>query len=228
MLIAEELLLLVTDDGTGKLTVSSHEVDVALGGALLIELTLMQRVDVAGEGEHVRQGRLVVKDAGPTGIDLLDEALEKIARKQGKKPQDVVTSLVKTLRPRLYERLAKQGVLSEQRVKTLGLFPATRWPAHDSAHEEALRRGLETALRNGLAGEPRTAALVSLLHALKAVHKAISPEAVGMSKHDLNASAKRISEGDWASAAVRKAIESINATVAIAAASGAVAATGSS
>lgn len=61
MLLAEDLLLLLTDDGTGKLAASSTEVDVALGGALLVELTLMQRVDVAGSDERVREGRLVVR-----------------------------------------------------------------------------------------------------------------------------------------------------------------------
>ena len=56
MLLAEDLLLLLTDDDNGKLTASSTEVDVALGGALLVELTLRQRVDVAAPDERVRAG----------------------------------------------------------------------------------------------------------------------------------------------------------------------------
>src|SRR5215208_6739076 len=75
MLLAEDLLLLLTDDDTGKLAASSTEVDVALGGALLAELALMDRVDVAGADERVREGRLVVRDANPTADSLLDEAL---------------------------------------------------------------------------------------------------------------------------------------------------------
>ncbi len=50
MLLAEDLLLLLTDDDTGKLAASRTEVDLALGGALLVELALMDRVDVAGAG----------------------------------------------------------------------------------------------------------------------------------------------------------------------------------
>lgn len=61
MLLAEDLLLLLTEDETGKLAASSTEVDVALGGAFLAEFTLMQRVDVAGSDERVREGRLVVR-----------------------------------------------------------------------------------------------------------------------------------------------------------------------
>lgn len=43
MLIAEDLLLLVTDDESGKLTVNDLHVDLALGGAALVELSLSHR-----------------------------------------------------------------------------------------------------------------------------------------------------------------------------------------
>ena len=107
MLLAEDLLLLLTDDDTGKLAASSAEVDVALGGALLVELALMQRVDVAGRDERVREGRLVVRDPGPTGDGLLDQALTLVGQKEGKKPQGVVARLEKRARVRLYERLVR-------------------------------------------------------------------------------------------------------------------------
>ena len=73
MLIAEDLLLLLTDDDSGKLTGTVSEVDVALGGAMLIELTLMGRVDVAGPSDSVRKGRLVVRDPSPTDDLFLDD-----------------------------------------------------------------------------------------------------------------------------------------------------------
>ena len=79
MLLAEDLLLLLTDD-------DSNEVDVALGGALLVELALTHRVDVAGPDERVREGRPVVKDPSSTGDGLLDEALAIVGQKEGKKP----------------------------------------------------------------------------------------------------------------------------------------------
>lgn len=78
MLIAEDLLLLLTNDETGKLVASASEVDVALGGALLVELTLMQRLDLAGPSEQVRKGHLVVRDASATSDPLLDEALAMV------------------------------------------------------------------------------------------------------------------------------------------------------
>jgi len=49
MLLAEDLLLLVTDDASGRLSVPGAQADAGLGGANLVELTLLGKVDVAGE-----------------------------------------------------------------------------------------------------------------------------------------------------------------------------------
>ena len=213
MLIAEDLLLLVTDDGTGKLVASGSLVDIALGGALLVELTLTERVDVAGPDERVAQDRLVVRDAGRTGDEVLDEALATVTSKEGKKPQTVVSALGKGIRARLYERLAENGVLRAEGGHVLGIFPTHRWPTKDAGHEAAVRAALETALRIGAASDARTGALVALLSALKAVHEVVDPEAVGLSRRELDTSAARIAEGDWAATAVRSAIDSMMAAI---------------
>ncbi|HET6652800.1 MAG TPA: GPP34 family phosphoprotein [Nocardioides sp.] len=210
MLLAEDLLLLLTDDDTGRLLVEGSAADVALGGARLIELTIEGRVDLTGEGEG-RTGRLVVRDRTRLADPILDEALDLVAAKEGKKPDAVVGPLGKKLRDRLYLRLAEQGVLRSERGKVLGLFPTRRWPASDAAHERQLRAGLEQALLMGLQPPERVAALVSLLHALRSVHKVVRPKDHGVSKRDLDRRAKEIAEGDWGSAAVRKAVDAIAA-----------------
>jgi hypothetical protein len=226
MLIAEDLLLLLTDDQTGKLAVSSDKADVALGGAMLIELTLAHRVDVADEAEAVREGRLIVRDKSTTSDDLLDEALAHLVDKQGTKPKEVVPALSRGLRDRLHARLVDRGLLREESRRTLGLFPTHRWPANDTAHENSLRALLTDALRAGATDDHRVAALLSLLHALNAVEKVVDPLTVGVTKNELKANAKHIAEGNWASEAVRKAIDEATAAV-IAATSSATVVTGS-
>jgi hypothetical protein len=220
MLLAEDLLLLVTDDDTGKLVVSGAEVDLALGGAQLIELTLLGRVDVTGEAEG-RAGRLVVRPGERPADPLLEEALGIVSEREGKKPQAVVGRLGKRLRERLYERLAAQGVLRAESGRVLGIFPKHRWPTTDAAHERDVRAALEQALLTPWQPPERVAALVSLLQALRSVHKAVPPRQHGIGKRDLERRAKEIAEGDWASAAVRKAVDAMTAatTAAIAAAS---------
>ena len=229
MLLAEDLLLLLTDDDTGRLLVSASEADVALGGARLIELTIEGRVDLTGEGEG-RKGRLVVRDRTRLADPLLDEALDLVTARAGKKPDAVVQPLGKKLRDRLYLRLAEQGVLRSERGKVLGIFPTQKWPAADAVHERQLRAELEQALLTGLQPRERVAALVSLLHALRAVHKVVRPKDHGLSKRDLDRRAKEIAEGDWGSAAVRKAVDAMTAatTAAVTAATSAAVISGSS
>ena len=225
MLIAEDLLLLLTNDDTGRLASSKTEVDVALGGALLVDLTLMGRVDVAGPGEPVREGRLVVRDPSPTGDAVLDGALATIGEKEGKKPQSAVARLGKGVRAKLYARLVESGLVRAETGRVLGIFPTDRWPAEDANHESSVRAGIASALRAGSTSDARTGALISVLLALRAVHKVMEPASVGLSRQEMKASAKRISQGDWAAKAVRQAIDSTNAAI-IAATSSAAAAGG--
>jgi Golgi phosphoprotein 3 (GPP34) len=221
-LIAEDLLLLLTNDQTGKLLVASNRVDIALGGALLIELALMQRVDVAREDGIVRKGRLLVQDGRPTSDSLLDEALGRVAAKRGKKPKDVLPGLGKGVQALLHARLAERGLLHAETAKILGVFPSHRWPSNDGAHEAAVRAALVTALRSGRADDAREAALIALLHALKAVTKVIDPASVGLSKAELKANAGQIAEDDWAAKAVREAIDAALAIVAASSSAAAV------
>jgi hypothetical protein len=47
-LLAEDLLLLLTGDASGRLTVPSAQVDAGLGGAAMVELTLMATWSLSG------------------------------------------------------------------------------------------------------------------------------------------------------------------------------------
>ena len=213
MLIAEDLLLLLTDDRTGKLLVPSRQADLALAGAVLIELAAAQRVGIAGEGGSVRPGRLVVADASPTSDDLLDDALAELVAKQGRKPKDVLPRLARGLRGRLYSRLVEAGVLRDDAAKVLAVVPVHRRPTVDPSHEEGVRLQLAGALRSGTTDDVRAGSLIALLHALEAVAKVVDPADVGIARKELNANAERIAEGNWGSQAVRDAIDALLAAV---------------
>jgi len=216
MLIAEDLLLLVTDDATGRLSISGGEVDIALGGANLVELTVMNRVDLTSDAGGTKAGRIVVNDPSPIGDPILDGALAILAARQGKKPSSAITALGKGLRRALYGRLVESGVLRSEKGKILGIFPTRTWPAKDAKHEAEVRRLITQALVQGTTPDVRTAALVSLLHALKCVHKVVDPKQHGMTKRDLQARAAQIAEGNWGSAAVREAVDQMMAAIMVA------------
>jgi hypothetical protein len=220
MLIAEDLLLLLYDDETGKPIAGSPGLDYALAGAVLIELTLSRKVDIT------TQGRLEVLDRAPTGDPILDERLSYIADKPGKKPKNQVGALSKRLREQLLARLADRGVLEADQGKVLGLFPVTRWPAKDARHESEVRAKLESVLKVGTAPDERTGALIALLSALNVVPKVVTD---AVDKRALKQRAKEIADSDWAAAAVKKAVTEMQAavTAAIVVASSAGASAGS-
>jgi hypothetical protein len=207
MLLAEDLLLLLTDDATGRLVVSGTETDVALAGAQLVDLSLAGRVDVD------ERKRLVVVDGSTTGDDLLDQALEVARRREGKKPSRAISELGKGLRGVLYDRLADAGYVRSEHGTVLGLFPRTSWPAGSVDHEAGVRRALTAVLVQGISPEPRDAALISLLHALRSTHKVVDPKQHDLRRRDLDRRAKEIAEGSWGSDAVRETVDAMTAAV---------------
>ncbi len=185
----------------------------------LVELTLLNKVDLSGDGDQGKPGRIIVRDPSPVGDEVLYAALEILITRQGSKPSTVIRPLSKNVRHGLYQRLAGSGMIRAGRGRTLGIFPARTWPAQDSRHEEQVRQLVTQALVQQAAPDARTAALIALLHALKCEHKVIDPRPYQLSRRQLRARAEEIAMDNWASEAVRKAIsEMIAATAAAAAA----------
>jgi hypothetical protein len=180
----------------------------------------MNKVDLSGEGEGEggKPGRIIVGDPSPTGDEVLDAALETVLAHQGKKPSAVIRPLSKNLRQTLYERLTRSGVVRAEQGRTLGIFPTHTWPAQDASHEAEVRRLVTQALVQQTAPDTRTAALIALVHALRCEHKIVDPRQYDLSKRQLRARAEEIAKGNWASEAVRKAIDEMIAAIAAASA----------
>jgi hypothetical protein len=226
MLLAEDLLLLVTDDASGRLSAPVAPLDAGLGGANLVELTLLNKVGLSGEQDQGKPGRIIVRDSSPAGDAVLDAALEILIAHQGQKPSTVIKPLSKNLRPTLYQRLAESGIVRAERGKMFGVFPSHRWPAQDASHEAEVRRLMTQALVQQEAADTRTAALIALVHAIGCEDKVVDPRQYGLSKRELKARAEEIAKGNWASEAVRKAIEEMMAAVTAATTAATIATTG--
>jgi hypothetical protein len=222
MLLAEDLLLLTTDDASGRLTVLREQLDLGLGGANLIELALMGKVDLSVKGSSVkgsggRPGRLVVCDAASAGDEVLDAALRIVLKWAGHKPSAVLRPLGKNLRKTLYERLAVSGAVRAERGRVLGVFPVLRWPAQDACRQAEVRRLVTRALVQQAAPDTGSAALIALVHALRCEHKIVDRRQSGLSRRQLRSRAAEIAQSNWAPEAVRKMIDAIAAAVKVAA-----------
>lgn len=208
-LIAEDLLLLLLDDEGGTLP-SGVAVKEVLGGAVLVELALAGLVEVKkGEGMWARDKVHPTGAAVPADAELRD-ALTVVGEKD-RSAQDLIGRLGRGLKERLTDRLAERGILERREDRVLGIFPHTRWPAADTAHEGEVRRALTAALVQGFTPDDRTAALIALLHAVDRAHKTVDTQ--GLGNRAVKKRAKEIAEGDWAAKAVREAVQASQAAM---------------
>jgi hypothetical protein len=221
MLISEEFLLLVTSP-EGKWLAASNTVPLALAGGLLAELALQGKVTV----DH--RDRIVVIDRSPPGDLVLAGALSTFAEKEGKKPKDILGTVAKGLGDRLYDRLARAGVVEVHKVR---LLPVRHFPLRDPAVRQQTWDDVAAVLRGDRSPESRTGTLLGLTVASGALTRVFPPAGFGLSRRDLENRARELAESDWATDAVGRAVRDAQAATmaaVIAAAAATVAAGGSS
>ncbi|WP_431933753.1 GOLPH3/VPS74 family protein [Micromonospora sp. RP3T] len=207
LLLTDELVLLAYDDAGANLLGRPH-LDYGLAGAVLLELALARRVEVADK-------RLVVTDPTPTGVPLLDGALAAVGEGRPRTPKDWIGKLAKGLPDRVLDGLVDAGVLRRESDRVLLVFPRTRYPSPTGA-EPAAETEARHRMRDALVGDgsvdARTAALLTLTGAVGLDRKLFRE----LPKERVKARLTEIAAGDWASAATKKAIEEMQAAVMIA------------
>lgn len=240
MLVAEDLLILLTHEGTGRHLVGAPALDLGLAGGVLAELVMLGAVEVTRPGGPTRAGLLVARRRGPLGDPVLDEALRRVEARGARRPQDVLSPLSRRLRlleargackpqdalapvsrglrRELLGRLVARGVLRAEEGRVLGIVPVRRWPAVDGARAHGLRAGLRDVLVVGRTPTPREAALVGLLSGVGAVPKVVT----GAPARELRRRARAIAADEFAGAAVGRAVQAVGAAVAAGAATIAV------
>ncbi|RDI42011.1 GOLPH3/VPS74 family protein [Nocardia mexicana] len=228
MTVAEDFLLLAYND-TGRPRVDGTKLKAALAGAAILELTLAGalRLTEAGEPNH-KKGRLVA-----TGVTPDDPRLaELVTVADGRRPKDAVGKVAgfsawrsrsRDLREALLRDLVDAGQFTESPTKVLGLFPTTLWRPNPAGEQARVQRQVRAAVVEGAEPDDRTAALVSILHAVDMLPK-LFPDA---DKRAVKRRGKAISESNWGGAAVRKAVQEVHAVTAAVIASTAAASSGS-
>lgn len=198
--LVDELTLLAFDDYTGRNR--APHLELGLGGAILLELTLAERIDVEG-------GRIRVLDPSPIGERFCDGALRTLATEKPRKPAAVVQRTGRGLKRPVCDDLVARGVLRHQRERALGIFPFSRHLPNQPSVEADARARLNAALDRGAAVDARTAALASLVYAVQ-LGRVVFPD---RRQRDVRKTLKAIAEGSWAGEATRKAVEAAQAAV---------------
>ena len=182
----------------------------AAGGAILAELLLSGRLTTETVGKKVFA---VAARPTPTGNEVLDECLEKVAQA---KRRGVLSTWVqrfgglKGLHHRVARSLVDKGVLREDEGSILFLFTRRTYPELDPSAERAIRGRIEAAIRSDTATvDPRTSVLIAIAH-----HSGLLK--TNFDRAHLKARKARISaiaKGEAVGEATRHAVEAVQAVV---------------
>ncbi|RKR92953.1 Golgi phosphoprotein 3 GPP34 [Micromonospora pisi] len=158
-----ELIALFAYDNDGVARGTDANLDYGLAGALLIDLALAGRIDVAGK-------YVVVTDPAPTGDRLMDFALHRVQRdRRARTPREWIIRFTKDVRSAVLSQLIDAGTLRRETDKVLKVVPRTRYPtqygSEPPAETEARQRIRAAATRPDRV-DARTAALCGLVSAL--------------------------------------------------------------
>jgi Golgi phosphoprotein 3 (GPP34) len=184
--LAEELLLLAYDDESGKATGSQIGLDLGMAAAVLVELALAGRIVYVDR-------TIMVRDATPTGVSIIDEVLARLAADAPQTPASWLQRLRHGLRDRVLAGLCGRGVIRDVDETTLGFIHLHRYPTVDPTVEADVRARLHRALTTDDVPDERTAALATLVAAVR-----MEP-ALGLTGSDLAAAHRRLEQiGDGA------------------------------
>lgn len=218
--LAQDLLLVALDPATGRVRLPSTASEATLGGAALVDLVLLGRLELVESG---RRARVAVADRTPVDDPDLQAAFERVWQRGHQAPRSIVTRLGRKHRKAVLAALARDGLLRDRGQRVLGI-PLERYDLVDVARRDALVGGLRQVLLHGQPADSRTGPLVGLLLASDQLGLVVEKRERKAAK----ARAAVVAEGDWASEGVRRAIRDAQAAMNAALAASVAASAGSS
>lgn len=205
----DDVTLLLLNPETGRPLTDATRLRAVLPGAVLLDLALRERL----ESEPSRWGgdKVRVRDASPTGDEVLDEALRRL----GDRPTAARTAVQRLgglkLGRAVRDRMVARGLV---RHEPGGFLRFARDHPEPGARK-ALVSEVASALGDGADVTPHAAALVSLLQSVGAVPKVVP--GLGLSRRQLTDRVQQIAdgmaEGEWAGEAVSAAVRAAQAAV---------------
>ncbi len=159
--LAEDIILLLLDDDTGKLaSIDLMTLNYAMAGAVLMDLALRNKIDNDLES-------LIVADSTPTGLQMLDTYLDKISSENKENNtrywltelsnygEDIVDSAL--------NMLVEKKILKTEEKKILWVIGTRVYPMIDDKEEKEVKRRIIDLLMSDELPTPQDVVLVSLM-----------------------------------------------------------------
>ncbi len=160
---AEEIMLLMLDDeGEKFLRVPDASLRYALGGAVLMDLALEDRIDT-----DLKQ--LILVDPTPVGDTLLDPVLSIIAAEEGTHHArfwvERAAEEADSIRAEAVNRLIERGILEVRENRFLWVFRSRRYPMIDGSAEQEVKLRIMELLFSDRIPAPRDVVIICLADA---------------------------------------------------------------
>lgn len=158
--LLESLHLLAIEDKKGHFVADGTAFPYCLGGAILLELTLMDKIEVVADKVVVKNHELP-KDA------LLSELFSLISK--GKKNKSLrywierFGNKWRKIRKVTVESLISKGIVAKKDSKILWVIPNTKYPTTNPTPELNLRKRLTSILKKTESGSVKDIMLISLV-----------------------------------------------------------------
>lgn len=210
--LSEQLLLLALRDEKGTVVSrAGMALDFGLAGALLLELTVKEKI-------NIREGKLVIQNATPSGDPLHDEVLAILRTKSGKlKPMKYwvprLASKMKKLRHKIADRLVLSGILRLEKKRILGIFPSVRYPTTNPLPELEVREQLKHAVLEGASPSMDTRMILNLVKACNLSDEVFGKKRRKQVKLRFKELEKDPGNGEIVGKAVSEAVQAVQAAV---------------
>jgi golgi phosphoprotein 3 len=210
--VLEEFLLLAHDDQSGQFyPLARSTFDCAAAGAVLMDLTLRNRVD-----NDLKN--LFVVDPEPTNDDLLDPVLQVMTLAPVLEPKPIIYWLRQiadegeALREKALRRLEARGILKREAKKILWVFTSEFYPIlHENEVREVKQRLEGVILRDDIP-LPHDMMLTALAQACGLFRHLIGGRALDAAMPRI----ERVAKMDLIGQAVAKAVSEIETAMAMA------------
>jgi len=208
-MLHEDLLLLALRDREGTMESRAGMYKFALGGALLAELLLNERITI----QAGRKKLVELASRKSLGDPVLDECLNLIAGAKRRKRASAWISRfsnLSRLKHRVAEGLCRKGILKDSEDTVLLFFRRKVYPTIDPVPERELVARLRRAIMSeSLTIDPGTGMLVALAHATGLLR-------IHFDRHELKARKARleaIKKGNLIGGAAREAVQAAQAAM---------------
>jgi len=201
--LIDKLTLLALDDEKGTFLTSSPYFTYGIAGAVLLNLTLQNKIDIVNK-------KVIVVDRTHTKDSLLNQFLDKIINSKKQRSLNhwiqTIANKERDIKKETLKKLMAQGILTQREDKILWVIPNTKYPAKNVIPENELKRRLHAVVKRHKSPELDDIMLLSLIDACNLIRGVFGKENTKLYKKNI----KTLVESTLSSKAISSTVKEVH------------------